>query len=72
MQVRMIVCQAGVEFVRNPGDVLEVPQAEALRMIEAGIAVPVALAKQERAVPPQSAREQRPAAAAVAKPVAKG
>jgi hypothetical protein len=37
----MIQCQAGTDFVRNPGDVLEIPDAEALRMIDAGIAVPL-------------------------------
>ncbi|KAF0129257.1 MAG: hypothetical protein FD152_2214 [Xanthobacteraceae bacterium] len=41
MKVRMIQCQAGVDFVRNPGDVLDVPDAEAARMIEAGIATPL-------------------------------
>lgn len=41
MHVKMIQCQAGTDFVRNPGDVVEVSDAEAIRMIEAGIALPV-------------------------------
>mgnify|MGYP001287961313 CR=1 FL=1 len=41
MKVRMIQCQAGVDFVRNPGDVVDVSDAEAGRMIEAGIASPL-------------------------------
>jgi hypothetical protein len=59
MKLRMIVCQAGVDFTRDPGKEYDVPQAEALRMIEAGIAVAVEGSKRERAVVQRPAEETR-------------
>lgn len=51
MKIKMLTSQAGVDFVRNPGDELDVPDAEAIRMIEAGIAEPVRVeAKMEKTV----------------------
>lgn len=41
MKIEMLICQAGADFVRNRGDVVEVETAEAGRMIAAGIAIPV-------------------------------
>lgn len=36
MRVRMLVCRASADQVDNAGDVIEVDNAEALRMLEAG------------------------------------
>lgn len=41
MLVRMLVSQAGLDFVRDRGQEIDIPDAEAVRMIEAGIAEPV-------------------------------
>lgn len=51
MLVKMLVMQAGRDFVRDRGAVVEVADAEARRMIEAGIAEPVRVAPVERATP---------------------
>lgn len=38
MIVEMLACMAGDSFVRNPGDVIEVDDAEGQRLIDAGFA----------------------------------
>lgn len=40
VNVKLMVPRAGVGFSQNRGDVVAVPQAEAIRMIEAGQAIP--------------------------------
>ncbi|MCG7507067.1 hypothetical protein [Mesorhizobium retamae] len=41
MQVRMLVGISGPHYLLNPGDEYQFPADEALRLIEAGFAVPV-------------------------------
>lgn len=50
MLVRMLVPQAGVDFLREAGAVVEVDPAEAGRLIGRGYAEPVRQAGRERAV----------------------
>jgi hypothetical protein len=52
MKIRMLICQASVDFVRNRGDVLELPDDEAMALIEAGIAAPERGAIIENALAP--------------------
>jgi hypothetical protein len=59
MLVRMVVGLSGPAISLSPGDEAEFPQAEALRLVEAGYAVPVAKAKIERAVKPTRKVEKR-------------
>lgn len=40
MKVRVLQCMAGTSFVFNHGDVAELDDAEAMRLIAAGIAEP--------------------------------
>jgi hypothetical protein len=48
--IRMLVGLSGNEYLLGPGDQRDFPQEEALRLIEAGYAVPVADHRVERAV----------------------
>lgn len=57
MRIRMLVCQAGVDFVRNVGDEVEVGDAEAMRLIAAAYAEPVRRQVVERAVSPAKAEK---------------
>lgn len=41
MKLRVIHCMAGSDFVHKPGDVVEFDDAEAVRLIDAGIAEPL-------------------------------
>lgn len=51
MKVEMLTCQAGVDFVRNRGEIVDVGAEEGARMIAAGIATPLREAPSpERAV----------------------
>jgi hypothetical protein len=50
MLVRMLVGLSGPAYLWQPGDERDFPQEEALRLIEAGYAVPVTENKIERAV----------------------
>ncbi len=59
MLVRMVVGLAGPTTSLAPGDEADFPQAEALRLIEAGYAVPAVEAKIERAVKPIRKVENR-------------
>ena len=59
MLVRMVVGLSGPATSLSPGDQADFPQAEALRLIEAGYAVPVVEAKVERAVKPVRKVEKR-------------
>ena len=59
MMVRMVVGLAGPTTSLAPGDKAEFPQAEAVRLIEAGYAVPMVEAKIERAVKPARKVEKR-------------
>ncbi|GCA51784.1 hypothetical protein KGO5_04241 [Sinorhizobium sp. KGO-5] len=58
MKIRMLVGLAGSEYSIGPGDEREFPDKEAIRLIDAGYAVPVAEEKTERAVA-QPAAERR-------------
>ena len=57
--VRMVVGLAGPTTSLAPGDEADFPQAESLRLIEAGYAVPAVEAKIERAVKPTRKVEKR-------------
>lgn len=50
MLVKMLVGLSGPAYSLGPGDERDFPQAEAVRLIDAGFAVPVAGQKIERAV----------------------
>ncbi|MDW9600437.1 hypothetical protein GOA86_19020 [Sinorhizobium meliloti] len=58
MKIKMLIGLAGNEYSLSPGDEREFPDKEAIRLIDAGYAVPVAEGKVERAVV-QSAPERR-------------
>lgn len=49
MKVKLLVSRAGVGFSQNAGDIVEVSDGEASRMIEAGQAEPVRAQPVERA-----------------------
>jgi hypothetical protein len=51
MRVTLLVARATNNGSQNRGDVIDVDDAEAIRMIEAGQAMPVAEIAVERAVP---------------------
>ena len=51
MKVKMLVSRSGLEGVLNRGDVVDIKDAEAIRMIEAGQCEPVRRASAQRAVP---------------------
>ena len=53
MKVKMIASMAGNDFVRNPGDICEVGDAEAGRLIEAGFA------ESEEPTPKPSTRKKK-------------
>jgi len=59
MLLRMVVGLARPATSLSPGDETAFPQPEALRLIEAGYAVPVVEAKIERAVKPTRKVEKR-------------
>jgi hypothetical protein len=50
MKIKLIVSRAGVDFVQNAGDEIEVDALEGIRMIEAGQAIPVSEVVTEKAV----------------------
>lgn len=58
MNIKMLVGLSGNEYSLAPGDEHEFPVGEAIRLIDAGFAVPVAEVKIERAVA-QPAPERR-------------
>lgn len=49
MRIKLLQSRAGVDFSQNAGEEIDAPEAEAIRMIEAGQAIPAA-PKIERAV----------------------
>jgi hypothetical protein len=59
MKIKMLVSLAGADFSVSPGEKYECSEAEALRHIKAGNAVPVAEPKVERAVKIHKAAEKR-------------
>lgn len=59
MKVKLLVGRASADFSQNAGDVVDVPDGEGARMIEAGQAVPVVEQKTERAVKATAAVERR-------------
>lgn len=59
MLVRMVVGLSGPAINLIPGDEADFPQAEALRFVDAGIAVPVSEPKVERAVKANRKAEKR-------------
>lgn len=50
MLVRMLTGLSGTAFALVPGDEHDFPEAEAIRLIEAGFAAPAAPSKTERAI----------------------
>ena len=56
MKIKMTMGLAGPDYALAPGDQREFPQDEAVRLIEAGFAVPVAEVKMELAVKPAPER----------------
>ncbi|MDW9650796.1 hypothetical protein GOB33_22190 [Sinorhizobium meliloti] len=58
MKIRMLVSLSGNEYSLGPGDERDFPQNEAIRLIDAGYALPVAEEKTERAVS-ELAQERR-------------
>lgn len=50
MRIRMTTGLSGPHYTLSPGDEHDFPDGEAVRLIDAGFAVPVAGAKVERAV----------------------
>jgi hypothetical protein len=50
MQVRLLVSRAGANFSQSAGETVDLPEGEAVRMIEAGQAEPVRGETVERAV----------------------
>lgn len=59
MKIKLLVSRAGPAGAFNAGDEIEVENAEAARMIEAGQASPVRVAAIERAVAPSKAEKAR-------------
>lgn len=60
MKIQMLASFAGTDFALNAGEETErFPAAEAVRLIEAGYAVPVAAPVIERAVKRTAAKEKR-------------
>ena len=60
MKLKMAVYTAGADYMLSPGDVTDrFPDAEALRLIERGYAVPFDEPKAERTVKRRPARETR-------------
>lgn len=47
MKVKLLVSRAGVDSAHSPGDVIDVSDAEALRMVEAGQAILIETRKAE-------------------------
>jgi len=62
MKIRMTVGLSGNKYSLAPGDEYEFPDGEAIRLVEAGYAVPVAEQKVERAValPAAERRSKKP------------
>ncbi|MDW9792124.1 hypothetical protein GOB42_15165 [Sinorhizobium meliloti] len=50
MRIKMLVGLAGNEYSLSPGDERDFPQNEAIRLIDAGYALPIAKKETERAV----------------------
>lgn len=50
MQVKLLVSRAGVGFSQSRGEVVDIPDGEAIRMIEQGQAEPIRDIKPEKAV----------------------
>lgn len=50
MKIKMLVGLAGNEYSLSPGDERDFPQNEAIRLIDAGYALPVAEKETERAL----------------------
>jgi hypothetical protein len=57
MRIKLLVSRAGVDFAQNPGEEIEVGEAEAARMIATGQAV------ETDAAPPPKRRAKRETAA---------
>ncbi len=50
MKIKLLTARAGALGAQNRGDVVDVPDAEAARMIEAGQAEPIRRVEPEKAV----------------------
>jgi hypothetical protein len=60
MRVRLLVGLSGPAYSLGPGDEREFPQAEAIRLIQAGYAAPVSAACIEMAVRPPAPETRHP------------
>ena len=49
MQIKLLVSRAGIDFSQNIGQILDLPNDEAIRLIEAGQAEPVKEQEPEKA-----------------------
>jgi len=58
MKVKLLVSRSGADGAHDRGDEIEVGEAEGLRMIEAGQAIPVRAAAHETAVAKAPRREK--------------
>ena len=59
MKIELLTARVGAVFSQNRGDVIEVSDEEAIRMIEAGQAVPIVEAVAETAVKRGGKAERR-------------
>lgn len=57
MNVKLLISRAGANFSNSAGEIVTVDAAEAMRMIEAGQAEPVADVKKETAVKKSTAQK---------------
>lgn len=58
MKIKLLTGLVGPRVALNPGDIVDWPNGEAIRLVEAGVAVPVA-SEPERAVLPMAAERRR-------------
>lgn len=59
MKIKFLVSMAGSEWAYSPGQVAEIEQAEAVRLVEAGFAVPVVDAAETAVVKPAEKRGKK-------------
>ena len=59
MKIKLLVSRAGSDFSQNIGDIIEVGNDEASRMIEAGQAIPFSEPVIERAIKTPKGKETR-------------
>jgi hypothetical protein len=59
MQVKLLTARAGVDFSQSRGEIVEIPDGEAIRMIEAGQAEAMRGDATEKAVSRASGKAER-------------